>query len=65
MCMDCIKMTTDITEGIPREGVVHYCRGCEVVSPLFFLVANFSDICNLPMLGSQLNLKVENYWHYV
>lgn len=27
--MDCIKMTTDITQGIPREGVVHYCRGCE------------------------------------
>ena len=23
-------MTTDITQGIPREGVVHYCRGCEV-----------------------------------
>jgi len=22
-------MTTDITQGIPREGVVHFCRGCE------------------------------------
>jgi nonsense-mediated mRNA decay protein 3 len=27
--MDCIKMTTDITQGIPRDGVVHFCRGCD------------------------------------
>jgi len=30
--MDCIKTTTDITQGIPREGVVHFCRGCEVIT---------------------------------
>jgi len=39
MCLDCIKMTTDITQGIPRDGVVHYCRGCEV---LF----SFKDLTN-------------------
>jgi nonsense-mediated mRNA decay protein 3 len=26
-------MTTDITQGIPREGVVHFCKGCEVLIP--------------------------------
>lgn len=29
MCMNCIKMHTDITEGIPREGVIQFCRDCE------------------------------------
>lgn len=29
MCMDCIKMTTDITSGIPRESTVNHCRECE------------------------------------
>lgn len=29
MCMNCIKMNTDITEDIPREGVVNFCRDCE------------------------------------
>ncbi|ORY78120.1 60S ribosomal export protein nmd3 [Protomyces lactucae-debilis] len=29
MCMNCIKMNTDITEGIPREGVINFCRDCE------------------------------------
>lgn len=29
MCMNCIKMNTDITENIPREGVVNFCRDCE------------------------------------
>ncbi|EEB08716.2 60S ribosomal export protein NMD3 [Schizosaccharomyces japonicus yFS275] len=29
MCLDCIKMSTDITEGIPRDGMLSYCRECE------------------------------------
>ncbi|AAS52980.2 AER299Cp [Eremothecium gossypii ATCC 10895] len=29
MCYDCIKMTVDITEGIPREANVSFCRNCE------------------------------------
>lgn len=29
MCMNCIKMNTDITENIIREGVVNFCRDCE------------------------------------
>ncbi|BFZ58478.1 ribosome-binding protein [Savitreella phatthalungensis] len=29
MCVNCIKLNTDITEGIPREGVVNFCRDCE------------------------------------
>ncbi|KAF8421264.1 NMD3 family-domain-containing protein [Tirmania nivea] len=29
ICFECIKLTTDISEGIPREATVHFCRGCE------------------------------------
>lgn len=29
MCYDCIKMNVDITEGIPREANVSFCRNCE------------------------------------
>ncbi|QLL30272.1 hypothetical protein HG536_0A00890 [Torulaspora globosa] len=29
MCYDCIKMTVDITEGIPREANISFCRNCE------------------------------------
>ncbi|OLL22432.1 60S ribosomal export protein NMD3 [Neolecta irregularis DAH-3] len=29
MCIDCLKTSTDITEGIPREAVLNFCRSCE------------------------------------
>lgn len=29
MCYDCIKLTVDITAGIPREANVSFCRNCE------------------------------------
>lgn len=29
MCYDCIKLTVDITQGIPREANVSFCRNCE------------------------------------
>ncbi|SJM82856.1 probable 60S ribosomal export protein NMD3 [Zygosaccharomyces bailii] len=29
MCYDCIKMNVDITDGIPREANLSYCRNCE------------------------------------
>lgn len=29
MCYDCIKMNVDITEGIPRESNLSFCRNCE------------------------------------
>ena len=29
LCQDCLRLTVDISEGIPREGVVHTCRDCE------------------------------------
>ncbi|KAJ9111996.1 ribosome-binding protein [Naganishia cerealis] len=29
MCHDCIKLTVDITEGIPREANLSFCRNCE------------------------------------
>ncbi|SCU79429.1 LADA_0B00584g1_1 [Lachancea dasiensis] len=29
MCYDCIKLTVDITEGIPRESNLSFCRNCE------------------------------------
>ncbi|GAO49412.1 60S ribosomal export protein nmd3 [Saitoella complicata NRRL Y-17804] len=29
LCYDCIKLSADITDGIPREGTLHYCKNCE------------------------------------
>ncbi|KAK4035046.1 NMD3 family-domain-containing protein [Parachaetomium inaequale] len=29
LCYDCIKSTVDISQGIPREGVLHVCRDCD------------------------------------
>lgn len=29
MCQDCIKLTVDVTDGIQKEGVLHFCRNCE------------------------------------
>lgn len=29
MCYDCIKMNVDITDGIPRESHLSFCRNCE------------------------------------
>lgn len=29
MCYDCIKLTVDITDGIPREANISFCRNCE------------------------------------
>lgn len=29
LCHDCIKLTVDITEGIPREANISFCRNCE------------------------------------
>lgn len=29
MCYDCIKLNVDITEGIPREANISFCRNCE------------------------------------
>lgn len=29
MCIDCLRSRVDITEGIPKQIVVNFCRGCE------------------------------------
>lgn len=29
LCYDCIKLTVDISQGIPREAVLHFCRDCD------------------------------------
>ncbi|KAK3688020.1 NMD3 family-domain-containing protein [Podospora appendiculata] len=29
LCYDCIKSTIDVSQGIPREGVMHLCRDCD------------------------------------
>ncbi|KAK1759234.1 NMD3 family-domain-containing protein [Echria macrotheca] len=29
LCYDCIKSTVDISQGIPREGTLHFCRDCD------------------------------------
>ncbi|WWC85954.1 uncharacterized protein L201_000824 [Kwoniella dendrophila CBS 6074] len=29
LCVGCLRNTVDITEGIPKEAVLNFCRGCE------------------------------------
>ena len=29
LCYDCIKLTIDISQGIPREATVHFCKDCD------------------------------------
>ena len=29
MCVACLRTREDITEGIPKTGVLHFCRNCE------------------------------------
>lgn len=29
MCVGCIRARIDISEGIPKQGVLYFCRGCE------------------------------------
>ena len=29
LCYDCVKLTIDVSEGIPREATLHTCRDCE------------------------------------
>ena len=29
LCYDCVKLTVDISNGIPREATIHTCRDCE------------------------------------
>uniref|UniRef100_A0A0C9R142 60S ribosomal export protein NMD3 n=1 Tax=Fopius arisanus TaxID=64838 RepID=A0A0C9R142_9HYME len=29
MCVACLRTEVDITEGIPKQATVHFCRGCE------------------------------------
>ncbi|KAJ3071868.1 hypothetical protein HDU98_004674 [Podochytrium sp. JEL0797] len=29
MCINCIRSDVDITEGIPKQATVHYCKGCD------------------------------------
>ncbi|KAH6588849.1 hypothetical protein BASA61_005802 [Batrachochytrium salamandrivorans] len=29
MCIDCIRSTVDITDGIPKQATVHFCKGCD------------------------------------
>lgn len=29
MCVNCLRNQVDITEGIPKQIVLHHCRGCD------------------------------------
>ncbi|KAI9204521.1 NMD3-domain-containing protein [Polychytrium aggregatum] len=29
LCVNCIRNEVDITEGIPKQGTLHFCKGCE------------------------------------
>lgn len=29
MCIACLRTHVDITEGIPKQATLHFCKGCE------------------------------------
>jgi len=29
MCINCIRSEVDITEGIPKQATIHFCKGCD------------------------------------
>ncbi|KAJ1554079.1 ribosome-binding protein, partial [Cladochytrium tenue] len=29
LCINCIRNDVDITEGIPKQATLHFCRGCD------------------------------------
>ena len=29
MCVDCLRFDVDISEGIPKQAVLYFCRKCE------------------------------------
>jgi len=29
MCVACVRTQVDITEGIPKQATLHFCKGCE------------------------------------
>lgn len=29
MCVACLRTQVDISEGIPKQGVIYYCKGCD------------------------------------
>lgn len=29
LCVNCVRAEVDITEGIPKQGTVHFCKGCD------------------------------------
>ncbi|PHH54872.1 60S ribosomal export protein NMD3 [Ceratocystis fimbriata CBS 114723] len=41
LCYDCIKLTVDISQGIPREATLHFCKDCDrwLLPPSTWVVA--------------------------
>jgi nonsense-mediated mRNA decay protein 3 len=41
LCFDCIKLTVDVSQGIPREATLHFCRDCDrwLLPPSTWVVA--------------------------
>lgn len=29
MCLNCIRSDVDISEGIPKQATIHFCKGCD------------------------------------
>ena len=42
MCVNCIRNEVDITEGIPKQATLHFCRNCERYPPTSWFVGQRS-----------------------
>ena len=43
MCVGCLRTQVDISEGIPKQVIIYFCKGCERLDKTVFL---FLSDCN-------------------
>jgi nonsense-mediated mRNA decay protein 3 len=56
MCLNCIRADVDITEGIPKQATVHFCKGCDryLSPPNIWVVAELESRELLALLLKKL-----------
>ena len=45
MCVGCLRTQVDITEGIPKQVTLHFCRSCERLGAAFLFPLYFAEFC--------------------
>ncbi|KAI8803567.1 NMD3-domain-containing protein [Cladochytrium replicatum] len=58
LCIPCIQSTVDITDGIPKQSTVHFCRGCNryLQPPNYWVVAELESAQLLALCLKKLKI---------